>query len=109
MSNKLKKRSLGYDKAKEEIKKEVKEKGGVNISPSFMKQFTESEDEETKITENEFYSVLSELSEKENFTLYKVYQISNGKESRALMICDTGTSIAFVKKPDEKEETVTEK
>lgn len=102
MSNKLKKTSPGYEKVKEEIKKKIKESGGLNITPSFMKLFTENEDESMKITEDEFYSILSEVSEKENFTLYKIQQISDGKESRALMVCDAGTTIAFVKKPDEE-------
>lgn len=98
MSNKLKKKSPCYGEAKNRLIEMIKKEGGLNIEPSVMKQFTENEDETKCISQDEFFDILSELSEGE-YKLYKVSQVHHGKEERGLMICNKETIIAFVKDP----------
>ena len=109
MSNKLKKSSPGFNEVKELIKKKIREEGGVNVTPDWIKEFTEVEDEKKKVTQDEFYTILAELVEKDEFRMYKIVQISKDGETRGMMLCDPDTSLVFYKEPksEEKEEDET--
>lgn len=97
MSNKLKKYSKGYEKAKEKLISIVEEKDGINLTPKFMKEnFTDISDEDEKITEDEFYSILSELADGEDYKLYKIERISKGKPERGMMLCNGKTELTFM-------------
>lgn len=112
MSNKLKKTSPGFNEVKELVKKKIEEEGGgVNVTPTWIKEFTEAEDENKKVTQDEFYTILAELVEKDEFHMYKIVQISKDGETRGMMLCDPDTSLVFYKEPksEEKEETKDEK
>lgn len=102
MSNKLKKYSPGFKEAEETLRNKIIEEGGVNITPQLMDQFTEIEDEGRPITEDEFYTILDNL-QNEGFKLYKISCVSNGKEIRGMMICDSNTNVVFVKQPENTE------
>ena len=103
MSNKLKKKSKNYDKVMVEIRKAVEEQGGINVTPEFMKKFTDCEDEKNRIKEDEFYEILAKLSE-EGYKVYKVSCVTNGKETRGMMICNKKTTVAFVQTPESETE-----
>ena len=113
MSNKLKKSSPGFNEVKELVKKKIEEEGGVNVTPDWVKEFTEIEDEEKVVTQDEFYTILAELVEKDEFRMYKIVQISKDGETRGMMLCAPNTSLVFYKDPKseekEKEETKEEK
>lgn len=97
MSNKLKKYSKGYEKAKQKLINIVEEKDGINLTPKFMKEnFTDISDEDEKITEDEFYSFLSELAEGDEYKLYKIERISKGKLERGMMLCNGKTELTFM-------------
>lgn len=123
MSTKLVKKSKGYEAARKKLVALLEENGGANITGPMIVDFVGMEnlkkdsDEEKKssgkkekksdefCTEDEFYQILEDLSN-EGYGLYKITQISKGKESRAMMICNPDSFIAFVKgdKKEEKEE-----
>ena len=102
MSNKLKKFSEGYNEVKASIRKLIDKEGGINVTPEFMKEYTKVEDEKLKITDDEFYTLLSELTE-EGYRLYKVSQVCKGRETKGMMICAKDTTVAFVKDPKKEE------
>ena len=104
MSNKLKKFSEGYNEVKGNIRKLIEDEGGVNVTPEFMNQFTKVEDDNLKITEDEFYTIIAELSD-EGYRLYKISQVCKGKETKGMMICSKDTTVAFVKDQKKNEES----
>lgn len=99
MSNKLKKHSAGFEKAKSSLEETAKENGGMNLTVELMKKFTESEDESERITDDEFYEIVEEMSNGD-FVLYKVSRVHEGKESRGMMVCYKGTTLAFTKEQE---------
>ena len=103
MSNKLKKFSEGYKETKNEIRELIEKEGGLNVTPALMRKFTEVEDESKKITDDEFYTALSELTE-EGYRLYKIVQVCKGREERGMMICSKDTTVAFARDPKNDEE-----
>lgn len=102
MSNKLKKTSPAYNEAKKTLREKIKMEGGLNIEPNVMRQFTDCEDETKSISQDEFFNILSELSD-EGFKLFKISQVCKGDEKRGLMICNEDTIIAFTKDPNKTE------
>ena len=104
MSNKLKKFSEGYNEVKGNIRKLIEDEGGVNVTPEMMRKYTEVEDEKLKITDDEFYTLLSELTE-EGYRLYKISQVCKGKETKGMMICSKDTTVAFAKDQKKNEES----
>lgn len=101
MSNKLKKTSAGYSEALKNLRDRVNKEGGLNIVPDLMKEYTEIEDENKAITEDEFFDICAKLSD-EGFHLYKICQICKGKETRGLMLCSSDTVVAFTQTPKEE-------
>ena len=110
MSSKLKKTSPGFNEVKERIKKRIEEEGGVNVTPDWVKEFTEAEaeDEKNKVTQDEFYTILADLVEQDNFRMYKIVSISKDGETRGMMLCAPNTSLVFYKEPN-KDDKTTEK
>ena len=106
MSNKLKKRSEGFENVRKDLEDEIKKEGGINLTPDLMKKYTENEDEKLKVTEDEFYDIITEMSEGD-YVIYKVSQVNKGQEKRGMMVCHIGTVLAFAKATEEekKEET----
>ena len=104
MSNKLAKHSSGYKTAKKKIIERIEKEGGINITPEFMKEFTEVPEGEEPITEEEFYKILDDLQKKGKFKLFKISQICEDKETRGLMICNSNTIVAFAKDPNTNNE-----
>lgn len=102
MSNKLKKKSEGYKWADAEIRKRVTEERGINVTPEFMREFTECEDKEKKITQDEFFDILSKMSD-DDFEIFKIVKVSKSTESRGMMICPAGTTVAFSSVPIDEE------
>lgn len=99
MSNKLKKVNEAMVKAKKKIEELIAENDGVNLTPQFMKnEFTEVEEEKDRISEDEFYNMVSEMAESGEYCLYKVEKITEGKPARGLMICAKNTELVFMNK-----------
>lgn len=97
MSNKLIKRSEGYEKVKKRITDKVNKEGGININGTLLSEcISVSGKDEDKCTEDEFYSILEEMSNT-GFCLYKIEKVIDGKSSKGMMICTKDTILAFVK------------
>ena len=97
MSNKLKKVSHGFGEVKNSIKQKLEGEGGVNVTPDWVKEFTECEDKDKVITEDEFYTILAELVDKDGYRMYKIIQVSKDGETRGMMLCAPNTSLVFYK------------
>ena len=105
MSNKLIKRSEGYNKVKQKIVDKVNEEGGININGTLLSEcISVSGNDEGKCTEDEFYSILEEMSNS-GFCLYKVEKVIDGKSSKGMMICTKDTILAFVKDNEAESDT----
>lgn len=108
MSNKLIKRSEYYGNVKEIIRNKIEKEGGINVSPELITEYIYPDEDdqpkskehekskEDKVTYEEFVDILTELSQS-GYILFKIAQISDGKEKRGIMICRADTTIAFAK------------
>lgn len=102
MSNKLKKRSKDYEAIKNELRGKIEKEGGVNVTPDMVKEYTEeSEGDHLTCTYDEFFEILSELSN-DGYSLFKITKLCEGKETRGLMVCNKDIVVAFTKDPKEE-------
>ena len=97
MSNKLIKRSYGFNEAKEWLRKKVEDEGGLNVTIELINKLKESGIEVKDM--DELIDILSELSE-DGYPIYRISRVCKGSESKGMMICSPTTVVAFTQNPE---------
>lgn len=106
MSNKLVKRSEGYENVKKKLIEKVNKEGGINLNGKLILEYI-GEDDAKKCSEEEYFKILEELSN-EGYCLYKIEKVAQGKSSKGMMLCKEDVTLAFLKPEEENGEDTEE-